>query len=49
MFVEQSLRLISDNPLLAKLGQKSYKKALDYATDNIVEMYTDCLSKLKNA
>ena len=48
-FVEQSLRLISDNSLLTELGQKSYKKSLYYATDNIVEMYTDCLSKLKNA
>jgi len=49
MFVEQSLRLISDDPLLAKLGQKSYKKGPYYATDNIVDMYTDCLSKLKNS
>ena len=48
-FIEQSLRLISDDSLLAELGQKSYKKALHYATANIVEMYTDCLSKLKNA
>jgi glycosyltransferase involved in cell wall biosynthesis len=48
-FVEQSLRLISNNSLLTELGQKSYKKSLYYATDNIVEMYTDCLSKLKNA
>ena len=35
--------------LLIKLGQKSYKKALCYATAKIVEMYTDCLSKIKNA
>ena len=48
-FVEQSLRLIYDDSLLSELGQKSYKKALYYATDNIVDMYTDCLKKLMNA
>ena len=48
-FIEQSLRLISDDSFLIELGQKSYKKALYYATANIVEMYTDCLSKIKNA
>ena len=48
-FIERSLMLISDDSLLAELGQKSYKKALHYATANIVEMYRDCLSKLKNA
>ena len=47
-FIEQSLRLISDDSFLIELGQKSYKKALYYATANIVEMYTDCLSKIKN-
>ena len=48
-FIEQSIRLISDDSLLTELSQKSYKKALHYATANIVEMYTDCLSKIKNA
>ena len=48
-FVEQSLRLISDDSLLTELGNKSYEKALHYSTANIVEMYTDCLSKLENA
>ena len=35
--------------LLAELGQKSYKKGLYYATGNIVDMHTDCLSKFKNS
>ena len=47
-FIEQSIRLISDDSLLTELSQKSYKKALHYATANIVEMYTDCLGKLNN-
>ena len=47
-FIDQSIMLISDDSLLVELGKKSYKKVLHYSTANIVEMYTDCLKKLKN-
>ena len=46
--IEQNIRLINDDSLLTELIQQSYKKAMYYNTANIVEMYTDCLSKIKN-
>lgn len=46
-FINQSLRIISDEPLLKKLGKKSYNKVLNYGTEKVVPMYIDCLSKLQ--
>ena len=46
-FVEQSLRIIGDDSLLINLAQKSYKKVVQYSSDNVAGMYVDCLSKLQ--
>jgi len=45
-FVEQSIKLINDQKLLAQLSKYSYQKAKQYKTENIVYMYVDQLSKI---
>ena len=45
-FVDQSIKLINDSILLEKQSKKSYKKANIYSTENIVDMYVNCLSEI---
>jgi len=48
-FVEQSIKLISDQHLLEELSKYSYQKVKQYSTDHIVDMYVDQLSRLTNS
>ena len=45
-FVDQSIKLINDSILLEKQSKKSYEKANIYSTENIVDMYVNCLSEI---
>jgi len=48
-FVEQSIKLISDQHLLEELSKYSYQKVKQYSTDHIVDMYVDQLGRLLNS
>jgi len=48
-FVEQSIKLISDQHLLEELSKYSYQKVKQYSTDHIVDMYVDQLGRLSNS
>ena len=48
-FVEQSIKLISDQYLLEELSKYSYQKVKQYSTDHIVDMYVDQLGRLLNS
>ena len=48
-FVEQSIKLISDQYLLEELSKYSYQKVKQYSTDHIVDMYVEQLSRLTNS
>ena len=48
-FVEQSIKLISDQHLLEELSKYSYQKVKQYSTDHIVDMYVEQLSRLTNS
>ena len=48
-FVEQSIKLISDQYLLEEISKYSYQKVKQYSTDHIVDMYVDQLSRLTNS
>ena len=48
-FVEQSIKLISDQHLLGELSKYSYQKVKQYSTDHIVDMYVDQLGRLLNS
>jgi len=48
-FVEQSIKLISDQHLLEELSKYSYQKVKQYSTDHIVDMYVDQLGRLTNS
>jgi len=45
-FIEQSIKLISDQKLLEHLSKCSYQKAKQYRTEDIVDMYIDRLSEI---
>jgi glycosyltransferase involved in cell wall biosynthesis len=45
-FIEQSIKLISDQKLLERLSKYSYQKAKQYRTEDIVDMYIDRLSEI---
>jgi glycosyltransferase involved in cell wall biosynthesis len=46
-FVENSLRIINNQSLLDELAKKSYDKVFQYRTENIVQMYLDCLVRFE--
>jgi len=48
-FVEQSIKLISDQYLLEEISKYSYQKVKQYSTDHIVDMYVDQLGRLLNS
>ena len=48
-FVEQSIKLISDQYLLEEISKYSYQKVKQYSTDHIVDMYVEQLSRLTNS
>ena len=48
-FIEQSIKLISDQHLLEELSKYSYQKVKQYSTDHIVDMYVDQLGRLLNS
>ena len=45
-FIDQSIKLINESILLEKQSKKSCKKANIYSTENIVDMYINCLSEI---
>ena len=45
-FIDQSIKLINESTLLEKQSKKSYEKAKIYSTENIVDMYVNCLSEI---
>jgi glycosyltransferase involved in cell wall biosynthesis len=45
-FIEQSIKLVSDQKLLERLSKYSYQKAKQYRTEDIVDMYIDRLSEI---
>jgi glycosyltransferase involved in cell wall biosynthesis len=45
-FIDQSIKLISDQKLLESLSKYSYIKAKQYRTEDIVNMYIDRLSEI---
>ena len=48
-FIEQSIKLISDQHLLEELSKHSHQKVKQYSTDHIVDMYVDQLIRLSNS
>ena len=48
-FIEQSIKLISDQHLLEELSKDSHQKVKQYSTDHIVDMYVEQLGRLSNS